>query len=91
MSPRVNNGQPLSDGALRYIASSEGGDQRDSAFAKVHSLTHSRHACPHARSMSMRYRGFQVEQFHRPSVKFQCEDLVRIVIPMDSPLEALGE
>lgn len=63
MSPRVNNGQPLSDGALRYIASSEGGDQRDFAFAKVHSL----HAHMLARPMSMRYRGFQEEQFHRPS------------------------
>ena len=45
-------------GALRYIASSGGGDQRDFEFAKVH-FTRFMPIC------SMGYRGFQVEPFHR--------------------------
>ena len=53
-------------GALRYIASSEGGDQRDFAFAKVHFTRF----MPTCSLVAMGYRGFQVEPFHRPSLIF---------------------
>ena len=70
MSPKVNNGRPLfclmeQEHSDILHHQGEGGDQRDFAFAKVH-FTHF-HAHMLARPMSMRYRGFQEEQFHRPS------------------------